>query len=502
MNKLVYFLPYLPLILTILFGISHLLMQVYLPASRRNWLSYAAIVQMSFLGMVTVLCYTAQMRLGDLTAADQNYAVQAYAFLDGFALFFYLLLITAGFVTVLSSAYYLEREKLVPGEFYSLLFFSLSGMMVLVSGRDLMTLFVGLEIMSMAVYILVGYRRQDVRSNEGAFKYFLLGSMASALLLYGIALTYGSTGTVELASIQRYYIGQSLNSVGALGMMFILGGLAFKVAAVPFHNWTPDAYEGAPMPITGFMATAVKAAAFALMLKILGEAFIGLRSYWFEVVAVLAALTMITGNIMAFTQSNIKRLLAYSSIAHTGYLLVGISSLSIHGNSQIKAAVLYYLFIYVFSSLGLFLALTYLSSQGESRQNIDDFAGLAKQHPLSATMIALFMFSFIGIPPLGGFFAKYFLLSEAMRQQQGLLVAFAILNSILSVAYYLRVVSVMYFKPVSENAPEIKERPLALGLVMSLSAVIVIWAGFAPINLLGLIPGLTPLIEWLQAIPV
>lgn len=497
MDKLMPLMPYLPLACAIIFGISQLLLQVFLPNERRHWLTYSALVQMSFLGLVTVMAYTAKMRLSALTPADQSSALQAYHFLDGFSLFFYLLLIVAGFVTVLSSSFYLEREQLVKGEFYALLFFALSGMMVLSSANDMMTLFVGLEIMSMATYVLVGYRRNDVRSNEGAFKYFLLGSMASALLLYGIALTYGVTGSVDLTMIQRFYASQSIGALGSMGMLFILGGLGFKVAAVPFHNWAPDAYEGAPMPITGFMATAIKAAAFALMLKVLGEAFVGLRSYWVEVVSILAALTMLTGNVLAFVQTNLKRMLAYSSIAHTGYLLMGISALSLEGDNQVRAAILYYLFIYVLSSLGVFLILTYLSGQGEVRQKIEDFAGLAKSHPFSALMLALFMFSFIGVPPLGGFFAKYFIFTESLRQHQTWLVMFAVLNSILSVAYYLRVVVVLYFKPAAESF-KLPDRPLALGGMVALMAVITLWAGFAPFNLLGVIPGLTPLVEWLR----
>ncbi|MEZ0368435.1 MAG: NADH-quinone oxidoreductase subunit N, partial [Candidatus Sericytochromatia bacterium] len=353
--------------------------------------------------------------------------------------------------------------------------------------------------MSMSVYILVGYRRNEMRSNEAAFKYFMLGSLASALLLYGIALTYGVTGSVELTAIQRHYVSQPLGALGSMGMLLILVGLGFKVAAVPFHNWAPDAYEGAPMPITGFMATAVKAAAFALMLKVFGQAFIGVRSYWFEIVSLLAALTMISGNVLAFAQQNVKRLLAYSSIVHTGYLLMGISALSLENETQIRAAILYYLFIYVISSLGVFLALTYLSSEGETLQRLEDYAGLAKAHPFSAAMLALFMFSFIGIPPLGGFFAKYFLFSEAMRQHQELLVAFAILNSILSIVYYLRLVALMYMKPTDPVWTQTPQaRPAALAMVLAVTGVITFWAGFAPFNLLGLIPGLLPLVEWLR----
>lgn len=503
MANLLIFAPFIPLTLAIIFGCLQLLLQVFVPARRRNILTYSAVVEMAFLGLVSVMAYTAKGRLQMLPPDMQSAGLQSYGFLDGTALFFYLLLITAGFVTILGSAYYLEREDLAPGEFYSLLFFALAGMMVLVSSGDLISLFLGLEIMSMAVYILVGYRRNEIRSNEAAFKYFMLGSLASAILLYGIALTYGVTGSVTLDAVQRHYLSQPMSALGGVGMLLMLAGMAFKVAAVPFHSWAPDAYEGAPMPITGFMATAVKAAAFALLLKIFGQAFIGVRSHWFELVTLLAAVTMITGNLLAFVQQNIKRMLAYSSIVHTGYLLMGISALSLDTETQIRAAILYYLFIYVISTLGVFLALTYLSAKGEKLQQIEDFAGLARSHPYSAAMLALFMFSFIGIPPLGGFFAKYFLFSETLRQHQGLLVAFAILNSLLSVAYYLRLVSVMYMKPANpvwSQSPQV--RPTALAVIVGLTGVITLWAGFAPGNLLGLIPGLVPLVEWLRVMTV
>lgn len=498
MDNLILIAPYSPLILTVLLGICLLLMQVFVSQQQSHWLSYIALLGSASLILVSSLTYALKAKLPYLPSELQSKAYSNYAFFDGTALFFYLLLSVAALLTILSASFYLEREELVKGEFYALIFFALSGMMVLVSANDLMTLFVGLEIMSMSVYILVGYQRHSTRANEAAFKYFLLGALASAFILYGIALTYGVVGSVDLTQIQSFYYHLPIGPLGSMGLLFILAGLAFKVAAVPFHTWSPDAYEGAPMPITGFMATAVKAAAFALLLKVFGEAFVGVKSYWVEVVMLLSGLTMITGNIMAMRQENIKRMLAYSSIVHTGYLLMGIAALSINQDSQIRSAILYYLFIYVISTLGVFIALNYLSAKGEKRQKIEDFAGLASQAPFAALFLALFMFSFIGIPPLGGFFAKYYLFTEAMRQGQTLLVAFAILNSILSIYYYLRVIVVMYMKPLSEAWQEKPSKPTALSMALALSGITVLWAGFAPFNLLGVLPGLTPLLEWLH----
>ncbi len=505
MDKLMLFIPYLPLALAILFGISQLLMQVFIPAQNRRWLTYIALLEMSALSLVTILAYLSRAQIKDMPPGMQNVALANYQFLDGFALFFYLLLIAASFVTLLISAHYLERENMPRGEYYSLIFFALAGMMVLVSAQHLMTLFIGLEIMSMSTYILVGYQRENPRSNEAAFKYFMLGSLASALLLYGIALTYGVVGSLDMSAIQSFYQTHPIGPLGSMGLILILAGLGFKVGAVPFHTWTPDAYQGAPMPITGFMATAVKAAVFALLIKLLGEPFVILRAYWVELIVLLSALTMITGNLLALVQTNIKRMLAYSSIVHTGYLLMGVSALSIQPDSQIRSALLYYLFIYVISTLGVFVALTHLSGRGEKIQEIEDFSGLATDYPFTAAALALFMFSFIGVPPLGGFFAKYFLFSEVLRLQDPLLqglAIFAILNSILSIAYYLRLVVTIYFKPVNAIWKQAESRPVSISFLLLVTGLITIWTGFAPFNLLGIIPGLTPLINWLQAIVV
>lgn len=505
MDKLMLAVPYLPLALAVVFGISQLLMQVFVPRQQRRWLTYVAILEMSALSLVTILAFLSRAQIQAMPPMLQNLALANYQFLDGFALFFYLLLITASFVTILVSAHYLERENLARGEYYSLIFFALAGMMVMVSAQHLMTLFIGLEIMSMSTYILVGYQRESTRSNEGAFKYFMLGALASALLLYGIALTYGVAGSLDMTAIQSFYQTHPIGPLGSMGLILILAGLGFKIGAVPFHTWTPDAYEGAPMPITGFMATAIKAAAFALLIKILGGPFVMLRSYWVELVVILSALTMITGNLLALVQVNIKRMMAYSSIVHTGYLLMGIAALSIQPDSQIRSALLYYLFIYVISSLGVFVALTHLSGRGEKIQNIEDFSGLASEYPFTAAALGLFMFSFIGLPPLGGFFAKYFLFSEVIRLQDPLLqglAVFAILNSILSIAYYLRIITTMYFKPVSSYWKQAESRPLSVSFLLFITGLITLWSGFAPFNLLGIIPGLTPLVNWLQAIIV
>lgn len=514
MDKFYFVLPYLPLVLCVLSGILLLLMQAFLKHSQRHLLNYVALLGMGVVGLSTVISVKTLGEIGTgviaLPAELKSQILSHYTFLDSFSLFFYLVLIVGAFLTLLSSTSYLERENLVRGEFFALIFFALSGMMVMVSADHLMTLFVGVEIMSMAVYILVGYQRKSLFSNEGAFKYFLLGAMASAILLYGIALTYGTVGSLDLVDIRNHYTtGNMLQPLGAVGMLLLIGGMAFKVAAVPFHTWAADAYQGAPTPVTGFMATLVKTAAFALILKVLGEAFLPLRVQWVEAVALLSALTMFVGNVMAFTQTNFKRMLAYSSIVHTGYLLMGVAALTLQNTNQIRAAMGYYLLIYVFSSLGVFAILSYLSGRGEKRQLISEYAGLSKSHPWISAALALFMLSFIGVPPLGGFFAKYYLFTETLRQASGdtfmvALVGFAILNSILSIAYYLRVVTTLYMLPAVETEAEGEASPagmpssLALNAVLTVTVLITFWTGFAPVNLFNVIPGLTPLIAWLQ----
>lgn len=492
MDKLMIMAPYLPLALAVLFGISQLLFQVFLNREQRQWLTYIALIEAAALIFACSAVFA-------LRGQVQDPAILAhYAFFTPVSLFFYMLFSISTLVTILSSSLYLEQENLQAGEFYALLFFALSGMMLLASGQDLMTLFIGLEIMSMSIYILVGYRRNDERSNEGAFKYFLLGSLASAIMLYGMALTYGTAGSLQIQTLKTYYAQQALGPLAGMGLLMLICGMAFKVAAVPFHTWTPDAYEGAPMPITGFMATAVKAAGFVLLLKVLGDSFVLLRSYWLEIVMTLAALTMLVGNVLAVVQNNFKRMMAYSSIVHTGYLLMGVAALN-PSNPEPRAALMYYLLIYVMSTLGVFMALTHLSQRGEKYQNIADYAGLSKEHPFTAFALALFMFSFIGIPPLGGFFAKYYLFSQSMEQGLGLLVAFAIFNSLLSIYYYLRVVAVMYFQPVNEVWQRAQVRPVSVTLVLTLTVLVTVWSGIGPFNLFWSIPGLVPLVKWLQA---
>jgi NADH-quinone oxidoreductase subunit N len=481
----------LPFCIPALWGLMTLLLGVFLPQAKRFLLNPIALMGAAVTPVFSIMAYK---------AGEQVTLSGGTLLMDTYALFFHLLLSLAVVVTILVSGFYLEREKLASAEFYALLLFGLSGMLLMVSGRELMLLFIAIEILSMSVYILTGYLRNSLKANEGAFKYFLLGSLSSALMLYGIALIYGATHSTQVATLSKYFSTQILpQPLAGLGVFLLLIGLAFKVAAVPFHAWSPDAYETAAMPVTGFMATAVKAAVFALLIRLLAGPLILIKSYWVEIIGVLALLSILGGNILAYTQQNIKRMLAYSSIAHTGYLLAGITGLTQQANGQTDVApLLYYLLIYVLTSLGIFAALTWLSHKDETCVNISDLSGLSKSYPLTALGISVLLLSFMGIPPLGGFFAKYYLFLTAIEAHQLPLVVVAILGSILSLVYYLRVMMVMYFEPEATHWMRPASRPVTLGVVLGGCSFAVLWVGFAPVNFLNVFPGLTPLLNWLQ----
>lgn len=489
----------LPLCFTVGAGILLLLLEVLAPPKQRTMLlNYAAIL--SSLGIAVSVVMVYQLTLASTQGAVRLMPLGRFFVFDHLATFFYLLFVFATFCCIVVSAYYLQREKTVHGEYYALLFFALSGMFILASSADLITLFVGLEVMSMAVYILVGYRREQRSSNEAALKYFFLGSLASSLFLYGIALIYGIAGSTGLEALRNYLVSNGMNPVAGLGMAFMLAGLGFKMAAVPFHAWAPDAYEGAPIPITGWMATAVKSAIFALLLRILLEGLLDIKTYWQDVIWWLAVLSMFGGNLLALNQKNVKRLFAYSSIAHTGYLLVGVASLSSQSESQALNAILYYLLVYVVSSCGVFAALTVLTAEQERHVQLSDLAGVYKAFPVASAMLSLLMLSFIGVPPLAGFFGKYFLFTTAITEHQTSLAVLGILNSILAIYYYLRVMVVIYMHPPKEHWEPLQFRPLLVGGVMLYATVATLWLGLGTTNLLGVFWGLVPAIDWLQLV--
>lgn len=378
---------------------------------------------------------------------------------DGFANFFNVLFLASAALTTLASFRYLDREKLQHPEYYVLVLFSALGMMLMVSSLDLIVTFIALELMSLAVYILVGFRRADRRSNEAAMKYFILGSAASALLLYGTALLYGATGSTNLNLILEFVRGsrQGLSPLFVFGAWLVVIGFLFKVASVPFHMWMPDVYEGAPTPVTGFMTTGLKAAAFATFLRVFVSAGYGkgltdvVQAHFHDILWVSAVLTMVVGNVVALTQTNLKRMLAYSSIAHTGYLLVGM--VAGPASEQGFAPVVLYLVAYAVMNLGAFVVLTIIGSREDGGLNLHDLSGLSSRHPWLAFSMAVFLFSMAGIPPTAGFAAKYLLFYSAIQANEIPLVVISVLCSAISVYYYLRVLVYMYMRePVGSPA--------------------------------------------------
>jgi NADH-quinone oxidoreductase subunit N len=382
------------------------------------------------------------------------------------------------------------------GELYPLVLFGAAGMMIVVHADHLLSLLIGIETMSLAAYVLTGCWRRNPRSSEGALKYFLMGAFATAFLIYGMAMVYGfSGGELSYAGIAAKAKAASANPLFVLGFFFILATLLFKVAAVPFHFWAPDAYEGAPTPITGFMAAGVKAAAFGAVVRLLGTVFGGTglpasETGWVPLVSVLAGLTMTFGNLAALRQENIKRMLAYSSIAHAGYLLVGVAAMGL-GVADAQPAVLFYLGAYTFTTLGTFGVVAWVGRRGDERLYVDDWSGLGAARPALALAMALFLLSLGGVPPTGGFFGKFYLFRAALDQPALYpLVILGVLNSVVSVYYYLRVVVAMYFRDAVRPHEPFPSGSMRVALV--LSAIAVVALGVLPGTVVGWVAGQAP----------
>ncbi len=400
--------------------------------------------------------------------------------MDAATTYFHALFLLIGLVVLLLAMPYLRRERLPRMEFLSLLLFSVTGMMLMAAATEMVTLFLGLELLSMALYVLAGYRRDDDRSIEGALKYFLLGAFASAILLMGMALHWGATGSLALHAAAPVSGGELLSpGLARAGFWLVMAGLAFKVSVVPFHFWTADVYEGSPAPVTAFMATGTKAAAFAVMLRLLGTGFAPEHSAWAPTLWWLAVLTMSVGNLMAIVQSNLKRMLAFSSVAHAGYLLVAL----VVGTAGAVRAMLFYLVAYTLMNLGAFAVLGLVGRKGEEYQSIYDYAGLGRKRPLLAILMSIFLLALAGIPPTVGFTGKFLLFAEAVRGGYIGLTVIAVLNSLVSVYYYLRVIYLMTMKEEWEPTPSIGV-PGAVALVLAVCVLLVMWLGLAPVGLM------------------
>ena len=402
---------------------------------------------------------------------------------DNFGLFVTMVLAVIGMLTMMYSPRIVERDGLPDGEYYALTLFALAGMMLMAIATDLVILFLALEVFSLAVYVLTAIRRDSAAGTEGAFKYFLLGSFSSAFFVYGIAFTYGLAGSTRLDRI-----GAALASGGtdqpplalvALGLLLV--SLAFKVSAVPFHMWTPDAYEGAPPIVAGFMSTAVKAAAFAAFVRVVVVAFGPLSAEWVPVLWVVSAVTMIVGTVVAVVQTNLRRMLAYSSIAHAGYLLVGLVS----ANAVGKAALLFYLLVYAVANLGAFAVIALLGKREHPHDEVSDYAGLWNRHPAIAAVLTVFLLSLGGMPPTAGFVGKWYVFSAAIRSGHYALAIIGVLTSVVAVFFYLRIVVAMYMADTEGRAAA---APLSRAAVAALavSVALMFYLGVLPTRVLDL----------------
>lgn len=451
--------------------------------------SYLAALSLAFLGLAAFAAVA-----GWEDAATPQAIYSGMLAVDRYSIFFALTFFAGAALSILCAGPFMREQRFEFGEFHALVLFATAGMMILAQATDLVTVFIGMETMSLAVYVLTGSWRRSAKSSEGALKYFLIGAFASALLIYGIALVYGTSGTTNLVALG--HIGRTPVAGGAvipdavlhspvflIGVFLILAAFGFKVAAVPFHFWAPDAYEGAPTPVSAFMAAGVKAAGFAALIRLCTtaldhDALTFGAGGWASLCAVLALLTMTLGNLAALRQENMKRMLAYSSIAHAGYLLVGVTAMSLVGE-EAQGPLLYYLLAYTFTVVGSFAAVAWYASYGNERQNIDDWAGLGSRHPGAALAMTIFLLSLAGFPPTAGFFAKFYVFRAALAKPGLLvLVIVGVLNSLVSVYYYLRPVTVMYFREPGREVTPL--RSAAVNATLLITAVVTLALGLMP----------------------
>ena len=446
------------------------LLVLFLSAGRRGRGGTGLLV-LSALGAAAALVAGWLMKSGDPAFAG-SVAV------DGISRIAYVLLALSALLTLLIASGYAGRWEVDSGEFYVLILFGTTGMMTMAAGLDLITIFIGLEVASISQYILAAFRWHQVKSNEASVKYLLLGAFASGFLLYGIALTSGATGTTgldEIASALRDGgIGANPLLLAGLGLMLV--GLGFKVSAVPFHMWTPDVYQGAPTVVTGFMAAGPKVAVFVALLRILGMSFESVHADWVLVLWWVSVLTMVVGNILALVQTDIKRLLAYSAIAHAGYVLVSL----VAGGNMGGSGTLFYLVAYSLTSLGAFGVVALVKNEDDGGTAIENFAGLGFTRPWLGFAMAIFMFSLAGIPPTAGFVGKFYIFGSAIKQGHWVLAVIGVMASLVSVYYYLRVVVIMYMRPAPSEEPVLGPATFAVALALAVAVLGIMALGVYP----------------------
>jgi NADH-quinone oxidoreductase subunit N len=465
------FLALIPLLVIVFVSLAVLILDVFLKRESKDYLAY---ISLSFIVICAFFCI--QFWNKSYSYFDRN------LLLDKYSLFFtFILLLSTGFVILLSMKY-IALQDANYGEYYALLLLALSGVMIMVSSPDLLVIILGLEVLSISSYALTGLMRRDEKSSEAAIKYFLLGSFATAFLIYGLALLYGTSHSTNIPTIIQYFSKESdLSSMALIGLGLIFIGFGFKIAVVPFHMWTPDVYQGAPTPITAFFSVVPKAAGFAILLRIFFP-------YWktainsqsiFVLLWIISVLTMVIGNLIALRQTNVKRILAYSSIAHAGYLLVAILA-------QDNSSLVFYLTVYLFMNMGAFAAIIALSKKDKEYLELEDYAGIGFKYPWIGATFSIFLLSLAGFPPTGGFLAKFYVFSSAVKQGLIPLVIIGVLASLISVFYYLRIVVYMYMREPSREVDIAVENP-ALFLVLFFCLYGVLQLGLYPRSILILI---------------
>jgi NADH-quinone oxidoreductase subunit N len=459
-----------PIVALTVFLLFAIVVDLVLPKNRRG----------DAVTMVAAVGYVASLATGFYrwSYGNNGSAYTGYATGDKFALFFEILFAVLGILTLAVSHSYLRRRRFVAGEFHVLILAAVIGMMVLASATSLVTAFLGLELLSIALYIVCGYARGETRSQEAAAKYLLVGGFASAFVLYGMALIYGATGTTLIPEIAKTLSASSSgNPLVLLGIVLMGVGFAFKISAAPFHMWTPDVYQGAPIPVTAFMSVGTKAAGFAMIIRVFAGGLPHLAPEWQVLLAFVAATSMIVGNLMAIVQSSLKRLLAYSGIAQAGYVLIGV----IAGGQNGLAAVLFYLFVYMFMNFGAFAVVTMLAGPEGDRDRLSDLDGLYRRSPLMAILMTVFMLSLAGFPPFVGFFGKLFLFTAGVGAGYTWLVVLAVLMSVVSVYYYVRVLIPVWS---SSTRTDKLESSASSTMAIALSGVLSLVLGLYPTTVL------------------
>lgn len=457
--------PLVPEIFIALMAMLILIVDVFMTESNKKWI---VPVSIATLGIAAFLSFNT---IGDApVSAFFNYVVH-----DSFAAFSKALICIAGIFTIVLSQQYMKQESHL-GEYYVMMLFAILGMMLMVSANNFLTMYLGMELMALCVYVLVGYQRDMLRSSEAALKYFVLGSLASCMLLYGVTFLYGVSGSLHFTEVAKALGNHETQSSIAVmtGLVFILAGFAFKVSMAPFHMWTPDAYEGAPTPITAFMSVAPKVAGFVLFIRILHDALSPMLHEYVTILSVLAVLSMAVGNLAAIAQRSIKRMLAYSTIGHVGFVLLGLISASEEGYT----AVLFYMLVYLFMTMGVFAIILLMRRDGFKGELLDDFAGLIHVHKGYAIAMGLLMFSMAGIPILGGFWAKFYVFMSAVEAGHTQLALIGLLFSAIGAFYYIRVIKYIFFDSEREQFNLLTDRPL--------QAVVIVCTLFVVIS--GLIP--------------